>query len=367
MGHLRRLCRLAIPVAAVSLAVLGAVAVPARSALRPASAAVTSFTIPGELSGVAATSAGNAWAVGDNGNSTAPKTLILHWNGIRWSQVTNPKPVQGTLNAVDAVSADDVWAVGCACNAAGVGKALVLHWNGKRWSVPAGVPAIAGGLTAVTVRGNSLWAVGESGGDTPLFLHWAGNRWYVIPSSLAGDSFVEGIVVTGGSRAWAVGDISLPDTVGVVLRWNGTLWQQVSSPLRANYELNGLAAGPAGAIWVVGDDWNSTSGATAAASMLWNGKTWRKVPVGPFPPNSLLNAVKFFPGGTAWAVGYDGKGALILRWTGHAWTQVANPDDSSHSSLVYVAATSASNAWAVGSVDYGSETLILHWNGKAWS
>jgi hypothetical protein len=68
----------------VSLALIGALAGPARSAavLAPA---VTSFSIPGILYGVAATSASNAWAVGDTGTGNGHKTLIMHWNGKAWS------------------------------------------------------------------------------------------------------------------------------------------------------------------------------------------------------------------------------------------------------------------------------------------
>jgi hypothetical protein len=40
-----------------------------------------------ELAGVAATSASNAWAVGDYTQSTGPQAaLTLHWNGTRWSR-----------------------------------------------------------------------------------------------------------------------------------------------------------------------------------------------------------------------------------------------------------------------------------------
>ena len=43
------------------------------------------------LDGVAATSAGNAWAVGST-PSLAGSTLILHWNGKAWTRVPSPKP-----------------------------------------------------------------------------------------------------------------------------------------------------------------------------------------------------------------------------------------------------------------------------------
>jgi len=95
------------------------------AATAPASAAVAaapraghaspaaSFTTGGRLNGVAATSATNAWAVGA---TTSGKTLILHWNGTRWTQVTSPSPSSAKygndLSAVTATSASSAWAVG---------------------------------------------------------------------------------------------------------------------------------------------------------------------------------------------------------------------------------------------------------------
>ena len=66
----------------------------------------------------------------------------------------------------------------------------------------------------------------------------------------------------------------------------------------------------------------------------------------------------------AWAVGLDGTQTLIVRWNGRAWTRALN----SRGGFLYgVAATSARNAWAVGGTDwFHAQTLIEHWNGKAW-
>jgi|HubBroStandDraft_1064217.scaffolds.fasta_scaffold299777_2 hypothetical protein len=43
----------------------------------------SSLAVRGVLTGVAATSASNAWAVGSTGRDG--KLLILHWNGKRWT------------------------------------------------------------------------------------------------------------------------------------------------------------------------------------------------------------------------------------------------------------------------------------------
>src|SRR5260370_38256587 len=68
------------------------------------------------LNGVAAISAHNVWAVGEDTNSSAPSAefnpLIEHWNGSSWSVVTSP--LQGTsdlLTAIAAVASRNLWAV----------------------------------------------------------------------------------------------------------------------------------------------------------------------------------------------------------------------------------------------------------------
>jgi hypothetical protein len=83
------------------------------------------FRISGTLSGVAATSASNAWAVGSSG----AKPLIVRWNGTAWKQVPSPAPANSTLSGVAATSATSAWAVG----STGTGKSLIERWNGTAW------------------------------------------------------------------------------------------------------------------------------------------------------------------------------------------------------------------------------------------
>lgn len=94
--------------------------------------------------GLAASSAGNVWAVGSYGRSPAPfvRTLIMHWNGKTWSTVTSPNAhLSSAFEAVSAHSSTDAWAVGTSCisacnlvGAAQVDAPLLAHWNGKTWS-----------------------------------------------------------------------------------------------------------------------------------------------------------------------------------------------------------------------------------------
>jgi hypothetical protein len=365
----------------ISLAVAGAIAAPARSAARPAARPAlggdASFAIPGGLWDVAATSGRNAWAVGFS-QTDGVKTLLLHWNGVAWSQVMSPKPVYGTLYAVTAVSADDAWAVGATTTSTGTdAKSLVLHWNGRTWSRQAGVPLVNGILYHVAASANNVWAVGASDklALPSLILHRTGNRWYVVPTDAPTNASFYGIAVTAGGAAWAGGVFASQNgSHGLLMRWTGAAWKSVANPLQvADNALFAVAAGRAGAVWAVGAEYSDDFNVHTATTMLWNGKTWRKVPVGPLAKDSILTGVTFVPGGTGWAGGYDGTGngvrVLILRWTGRAWVQMTDPEKGTLSNLIAIAATSPDNAWAVGSATPGTQgkTLILHWNGKTWS
>lgn len=68
------------------------------------------------LSGVATISANNVWAVGNYGNYPPNdfRTLIEQWNGAKWQIVAskNRSSVVNTLSGVAAISAQDIWAVG---------------------------------------------------------------------------------------------------------------------------------------------------------------------------------------------------------------------------------------------------------------
>ncbi len=115
-------------------------------------------------------------------------------------------------------------------------------------------------------------------------------------------------------------------------------------------------------LWAVGASMTSAATASVPASMLWNGKAWRKVPV-PGPAGSFLAGAAFIPGAP------PGRSAAqeapsSCTAPGQHGIQVKSPPDNG--TLRTVAATSTGNARAVGFTNSGS-TLILHWNGTTWS
>src|SRR6266571_3421958 len=80
------------------------------------------------LSGVAAVSASNIWAVGYYLTSTpVERTLIEHWNGTSWSVVKSPNvgSLGNGLSGVAAVSASNIWAGGHHQNSTPVERTLI--------------------------------------------------------------------------------------------------------------------------------------------------------------------------------------------------------------------------------------------------
>jgi len=132
-----------------------------------------------DLTAVTASSASNAWAAGVATSNGIDRTLTLHWNGKRWNHVVSPDPGgsgnDNGLNGVAVASPADAWAVGT--SGSGTSRhTLILHWNGSRWSrVASPNPGTNNNLTAVAARSaGNLWAVGAYVNGTaiePIAIH----------------------------------------------------------------------------------------------------------------------------------------------------------------------------------------------------
>ena len=67
-----------------------------------------------------------------------------------------------------------------------------------------------------------------------------------------------------------------------------------------------------------------------------------------------------------WAVGI-GSQTLIVHWNGKVWKRVPSPNlPGNYLNVLFgVVATSAGNAWAVGTSSC-NQVLVERWNGAAW-
>jgi hypothetical protein len=370
---------LAVPLlTAAAIAGIVPTGLAAASPALPGSAAP--FQVRGSLSGVAATSARNAWAVG---GTNSGKTLIAHWNGTAWKRVTSPSPSgDDSLQGVAATSASNAWAVGFTDSDTGTGgRTLILHWNGSSWkrvpSPSSGTFAALDGVTATSAR--SAWAVGFARGGI-LILHWNGSSWRRVHSPGINGT-LQSVAASSGHAAWAVGFAGNPGGAGIaptnhplILRWNGTAWQRVPTHLAPGLgNLRGVAVTASGTAWAAGCAGCSAEGAGASLIEQWNGTAWHRVPA-PGPVSlSGLKAITATSASNAWAVGIPGGGpghtTGIVHWNGRTWKTVPSPNPGGQEQDTGVAATSAGNAWAVGETEATTpfKGVISHWNGKTWN
>jgi hypothetical protein len=332
-----------------------------------------------------------AWAAGTGSQSP----LIEHWNGRDWNaQAIAVKKGQKILSGVAATSTNNAWAVGYSAargQAPANHRALIMRWNGRAWTrvpSPQGSPALAGELTAVAAASASdAWAVGTSFGATAnqtLILHWNGSAWTRQPSpDPAGTVRLTAVTATSASDAWAVGSVSPPaaPTTAFMLHWNGKSWTQVPNGLKhqginASFGLTSVTAASASNAWAAGNE--GLLGQIVHTVILhWNGRVWARQHTpnrpGPRPghPIDQLFGVTATSASNAWAAGYyqdpgNGWSTLILHWNGRAWRWVTSPNlpGTQFTWLTAIAATSADSAWAVG--DTPGQAIVLHWNGTAW-
>jgi hypothetical protein len=130
-----------------------------------------------ELLAVSAIASDDVWAVGEQDVAGRTLTLIEHFDGTAWSVIASPSPGDTENELVDLTvrTADDIWAAGT-WNTGGVElPPLVLHWDGVQWTqVPAQGPT--GGDTIGTLEGitalptGEVWVAGAHGVDDTSLL-----------------------------------------------------------------------------------------------------------------------------------------------------------------------------------------------------
>jgi hypothetical protein len=194
-----------------------------------------------QLNGVTEPATGNGWAVGtvSDPSSLASQTLAYHWNGTAWTRSPTPDPAgpanPNQLNAVAARAANDVWAAGG--DGYNPARSLVLHFNGSTWS-QVSVPNI-GTLEAVTTAPGRVWIA--SGDQVEQF---NGTTWTTLPVPQSAP-IITGLADTAAGL-WAVGYTEFSCGEGGVCTtswaalWNGTTW--TVAPGVGGTELSGVAA-----------------------------------------------------------------------------------------------------------------------------
>lgn len=334
-----------------------------------------------ELLGVSVAAPRNAWAVGvalPRGGHA--RTLVERWQGTAWRRVRSPGRPGGSsfLNAVVALSASDAWAVGLSRSPGGPAKTLVLHWNGRRWSISASRDAGPGDnyLEAVAAASaRDVWAVGyrdARGIYRSLVEHWDGQRWSIVrlPRQSGPGDGLNAVGAGASGVVWAVGGSARDrgPTQPLALRLDGPGWSPVPAPASLHSAtLNGVAVSGGRGAWVVGA--TRSGGGDRAFSLQTDGQHWRVVPVDLAGALSVdLNAIWMAAPDDAWAVGsaFDGRWyrPLVEHGVLGRWSRVPVLAPRGYDSrLMAVAGLADGQLWAVGSAARAAgpqRVLIVH-------
>jgi hypothetical protein len=242
------------------------------------------------LNGVAAVSPRNVWAVGTYSapyRDRYYRTLVLHWDGRTWKHIPSPRPgLRGrgggsSLSGVAVVSANDVWAVGSytprpSNSGTYYWRTLVLHWDGEKWSHvpstnPGGGRGFANALYGIAALGrNNVWAVGGNYKDAlmaPLVEHWNGHSWRTVPtpSGFPQCSWqpLAALAPLTRNDIWAAGagigcgcsSEGCSSEQAFAEHWDGKVWSVspvVKPPSSLFDAFYGIAAATPHAVWAVG-------------------------------------------------------------------------------------------------------------------
>jgi hypothetical protein len=193
------------------------------------------------------------------------------------------------------------------------------------------------------------------------------------------DNVLNGIASISSNDVWAVGykGSAGSERQSLVERWDGSSWNGFVAPKVLSFSsvLEDVAAIAADDVWAVGSSFEQPS------ALHWDGKTWEEVALPQLNSRyAVLGGVDARAPNDVWAVGYyaepfTGTGkpsiSLIMHWNGSAWSTVPVPDKGKHDDMLYdVSAIAANDVWAVGyykdAYDAPGRAMIMHWDGKAW-
>ncbi len=285
------------------------------------------------------------------------------------------------------------WAVGNVVSGANIGQ-FIEQWNGTGWALfpnPKLPPISEADLFGMTsTSANDVWAVGnlvtDAGLGFSLFEHWDGTAWTVTTKLTPPNNFesLSGVSADDANDAWAVGYQGLGSKT-FAMHWNGSKWADVTTPNvgAGDNRLNAVLALEPNDVWAVGFSTPVAPPKQAAALTLiehFDGTIWSAVPspnVGP-KHSSQSNRLLGLTANSAddiWASGSyfaaDGSGhqmTLLLHWDGTAWTIAPSPNPAKGNfldDLLFAGVVSSpGDIWIVGNGDEGRQggmgTLAIH-------
>jgi hypothetical protein len=314
-------------------------------------------------------------AVGTLDLPHAVSRLAERWDGKKWTALSTPNPtgaISSQLTAVKCTSTASCIAVGQYNTLAAITKTLIMRWDGKRWTI---LPSPNGPVSPVSVLSGvacssttNCFAVGgyfvstpDDSGERTLVEQWNGTTWSMVPSPnqpLTIDNVLDGVTCTSAANCFAVGhyDTQLV-TSTLIERWDGAAWTIVTSPNpkgSTESQLSSVSCTSVSNCFAVG---------TGHSTLIerWNGTIWGIVtsanPTG--ATGASLTDVSCPSASRCVAVGTIFRSTVVQRlvesWNGASWslTGVPVPSGTKLSNLSGVSCATTSSCFAVGDFRLG--------------
>ncbi|MBO3745565.1 hypothetical protein J5X84_05735 [Streptosporangiaceae bacterium NEAU-GS5] len=270
--------------------------------------------VDASLTDVAALSAREAWAVGqqDVWNLWTSRSVITHWNGTAWTQISvrDDPNGSGNLRSVAVVSPHEVWAVGTGhdglpyvvkgdvngfdrisgpplrsgvqlaavaasggrVTTAGVrdGRAFVATFAAGKWTL--GVGPDGASLYGVALTPKDGWAVGDDG-NRPLIMHQSGGGggWKTVKLPAVDGGYLRDVYAQGAKHVVAVGGVYSGGSIApLIFTWDGKDWTRAALPIQ-KAELYGVTGDGQGRYWASGFD---PAHAAQPFLLVYDGKRW---------------------------------------------------------------------------------------------
>jgi hypothetical protein len=318
-----------------------------------------------ELQGVSFPTENEGWAVGYDGMNF--KSVILHYSGGTWVNVTSPSPSGEYLNDVSFPTENKGWAVGYVDTGMNY-EGAIFYYSGGTWvnTPPSSVMSSWWLISVSFPTENKGWAVGfgYDGMDYKgIIRRYLGGTWFNdTPPAVSNDYwYLMGVSFPTEDKGWAVGyEYDGVNYKGVILRYSGSTWFNDTPPaVSGSWWLWDVSFPTENEGWAVGYDWVNNKGVI----LHYSGGTWVNVSPPAVSDDWRLSGVSSPTENEGWAVGYDwvnNKG-VILHYSGGTWVNVSPPAVSDDWRLSGVSFPAENRGWAVGHDTANGKGVILEY------
>lgn len=268
-----------------------------------------------QLFDVAAGSPHSAWIVGDVFGGTSDTTLIEHSTGGGFKP-EKTSIGQGQFLSVSASSASNAWAVG---DGLPTSTPLIAHWNGHKWAVLKDTKQTGFNDSEVsTSSAKNVWILGtDVKGVVVTF--WNGHKFKVMQLTLPAGASVNRIATTSSKNTWVAGSISVGTTTlhpqPFTEHWNGKKWSRVKVASPGYYAQTSALSASGSHAYLAGTSSAKTGTVSSAFVLVYSGGKWRNGHAASPGHSSQLNAISVSSAG----------GAAVGQWSRNGECGVAHP------------------------------------------